>query len=1002
MKRILFFILTCAVAAGADFYVSPDGSDSGSGSLSKPFATLARARDAARESKDAVVHIRGGFYRLDETVVFGVQDSGVSYEAYPGEKPVFSSGVEIGGWKKLADPPAALPEAARGKVWVAEVPRKRFFTLFDTEGLLPRARSAGFEPLVAPSSRKEGSGNAKNMLYFPSGALKNWSNLEDVEIFIRPQHAWIVNILPLAAVDEKAQIARTTIPGTYPLRKRHFERGSDSCWVENVLEALDEPGEWVLNSQEGKLYLWPRDDAPPQGIVVPRLKELIRVEGIIDEKGPKDTPVRNLTFRGLTFMHGERDLWTEDDKGLQHDWDMHDKANALVRLRGAENCTIEQCHFVHSGGGAIRVDLHGQENRIVGNHIEHIGGTGVLLCGYGPGTKDVNRRNLVYNNRIHHVGEIYSHSPGVFVWQSGENRVANNLIHHTPYTGMIISGVMTHFFDRPDARELVRTIRWHEVGGEPTAKTLDEIRQFLHTHDNLIEYNEIHHAMEELGDGNGIYVRGAGAGNVIRRNYIHHLLGKTFMQSAIRTDGGQMDTLIAENLIYKCTAQGITLKLNNRAKNNIIADLIQTRHNGELRPVAYLKLREGPMTGGAIKRNIFYHTGGDATFYDEVREKRFPVMAKAKDGDTDYNLFYCADNPKMSKKTLEKMQLKGIDAHSLAADPLFVDPDNGDFRLKPDSPALKLGFVPFDMSKVGLRDTKNAPRKAATDWDGQSFRDVPYKKVGERELLMDIYLPPGHTSDKAPVIYYVHGGGWSAGSKEKFGQPLMLPVFRQLAEKGFVCVGVSYRLCGKGRDVLMRDCVTDAKDGLRFLKKHAERYGVDPNRIVVWGDSAGGQLAQMLTYAGPDSFPGEGSLAAYGVQPVAGISWYGPSDFTDVDLFKTELSDKKPDRFGERIVGAADSYADNPKAFEEMSPYYWITKGSPPLLLLQGDGDATIPLAHATHLKSKADRIGADVKMVIVKNAGHNWRSAGGNPEPGVEEIQRITAEFAAQHAISK
>jgi acetyl esterase/lipase len=285
------------------------------------------------------------------------------------------------------------------------------------------------------------------------------------------------------------------------------------------------------------------------------------------------------------------------------------------------------------------------------------------------------------------------------------------------------------------------------------------------------------------------------------------------------------------------------------------------------------------------------------------------------------------------------------------------------------------------------------------DWDGQCLRDLPYKQIGDRELLVDIYLPPGVKPERAPVIYYVHGGGWSAGSKEKFGQALMLPVFRRLAAEGFVCVAVGYRLCGKGRDVLMRDCVTDAMDGLRFLKKNAEQYGIDPSRIVVWGDSAGGQIAQVLTYAGPDGFPGDESLAEFGVQPVSGISWYGPSDFTDVDLFKTDLSEKNPDRFGARIVGDAGGYADNPKAFEEMSSYYWIAKDSPPLLLLQGDRDATIPLAHATHLKEKADGIGAEVEMVIVEDAGHNWRSAGGTPAPGVKEIQRITAEFALECA---
>jgi hypothetical protein len=313
--------------------------------------------------------------------------------------------------------------------------------------------------------------------------------------------------------------------------------------------------------------------------MAPRLREFIRVEGRIDKSGPKDTPVRNLRFRDLTFMHGERDRWMEVDSGLQHDWEMHDKANAMLRLRGAENCVIEQCHFVHSGGTAIRVDLHGQENRIIGNHIEHIGGTGVLL-------------------------------------------------------------------------------------------------------------------------------RGAGAGNVIRRNYVHHLLSPTRMQSAIRTDGGQMDTLIAENLIYKCVSQGITLKLNNRAENNIIADLIEARYQGKAIPVSYLKLREGPMTGGAIKRNILYHSGVNADFYSEKMEKRFSVMARAKDSDTNHNIYYCAGDPELSQTVLDKKQREGVDAHSLAVDPLFIDPANGDFRLKPESPALKLGFIPIDISKIGLQRQK--------------------------------------------------------------------------------------------------------------------------------------------------------------------------------------------------------------------------------------------------------------------------------------------------------
>jgi hypothetical protein len=392
-----------------------------------------------------------------------------------------------------------------------------------------------------------------------------------------------------------------------------------------------------------------------------------------------------------------------NDKGLQHDWDMHDKPNAMLRLRGAENCVIEKCHFLQSGGTAIRVDLHGQNNRIQSNHLEHLGSAGILICGYGPGTKDVSHHNLVLNNHIHHVGEVHAHSPGIFLWQSGENRIANNLIHHTPYSGMIISGVMTDFFSKNgNGRELVRTIRCHEVGTQKGKCTLEEVRPFLHSHDNLIEYNEIHHAMEKLNDGNGIYIRGCGAGNIIRRNYIHDLLAPTVMQSAIRTDGGQRDTLISENLIYRCVAQGMQIKLNNRAINNVIADIRPGSHKGEERTPMFLKLYEGPLTGGAHQRNIFYHPGKDVVFYQETKNFRTPVGAFAKDADTNHNIYFCAGNPSLGKSFLTQKQSEGVDKDSLAQDPLFIDPQNGDFRFKPSSPALKLGITPLDLSKVGL------------------------------------------------------------------------------------------------------------------------------------------------------------------------------------------------------------------------------------------------------------------------------------------------------------
>lgn len=508
-------------------------------------------------------------------MVFGLGDSGrgkqtISYAAYPGETPVFSSGRTIKGWKKVTGRLRGLPKVAQGRVYEARV-SGRFFTLFDKEGLLPRSRSNGFFPL---------GGSGRDRLRFPKGQLRNWSNVDDVEIVMRPHHAWIVNILPVVSVDEQTGIAHTAIHTTYPMYRLHYLEDTENTWVENVLEELDEPGEWALNTKKGKVYLWPRSQSP---VVAPQLLELIRVEGRIDHDGPTDVPARNLCFRGLTFVHGERYQLTEDDAGLQHDWDMYDKDNALLRLRGTENCVIERCHFLHSGSGAIRVDLHGIGNTISGNHIEHMGGGGILLCGYGPGTKDVNRRNCVTNNHIHHVGEIYWHSPGIFVWQSG-------------------------------------------------------------------------------------------------------------------------DTLIAGNLIYKCTSQGIILKLNNRCVNNIIADVIGP-------PRGYcIALREGPMTGATIKRNILYSSEEGCTFISELNprgerteDSRGQAIGRARDGDCDYNIYYCAENPRAGQHVLKKSRSDGIDAHSMAVDPLFVNPESGNFSFQPNSPALKMGIVPFDMSKVGLR-----------------------------------------------------------------------------------------------------------------------------------------------------------------------------------------------------------------------------------------------------------------------------------------------------------
>jgi hypothetical protein len=696
----LLFVASSACGAG-EFFVAVDGDDANPGTKTKPFATIERGRDAVRGAKKSVtVYIRGGEYRLAKTVVFSLADSSadgctITYAAFPGEKAVLGSGVAITGWKKW-----------RGKVWVAPIPEglKLFRTLYDGAKRLPRA-SKGFSPTSSPKGKKgypvvNENYDVLRKLEFPKGALRNWANLSDVEVVIRPHNAWVLNILSLESVDEQTGVAMTTIPGTYALNRCvQIRPGGISAWVENVLEALDSPGEWAVNTREGKIYFWPTGERPSDRILAPRLRELIRVEGEIDIPGPTDKSVRGLVFKGLTFTRADRGAWTKDDAGIQHDWEMVDKPDALLRFRGAENCQIVDCTFTNSGGSAIRLDLHCQGNRIAGNEIANIGGAGVLMIGYGPGTKDVNKGNTVENNHIRNIGKIWRHSHAIVAWQSGGNRIANNYIHHCPRKAVCLSGVRPGFFwtGRKGRRECSRTIRRAEVGN--SMKWADIVK-YLHTRDNVVEHNEIHHVLADLGDGAAINVSGAGNGNIIRRNYIHDIENAA-STSCIRTDDAQNGTLVEENIVFRANIGGITPKWENHFVNNFLIDV------GPGGDCIHTAGKWGPYRKSRIERNIMINTGKSERFWGGFRAEH---VGKLKDCTIDRNIYFRPDARDIgAEKFLSALKTNGHDRRSYYRNPLFADYKNADFRFARNSPAIKLGIVPLDLRNVGL--TKDFPKR---------------------------------------------------------------------------------------------------------------------------------------------------------------------------------------------------------------------------------------------------------------------------------------------------
>lgn len=684
-------------------YVTPMGT--GDGSHEKPFGTLEEARDKVRElrlsgeNRNIDVIMNNGTYTLNETFVLNLSDGApdgkvTRYVAAAGSRPIISGGVKIKSWEKS--------DLKNGNIWIARVPWAKgdefFHCLFDGKELLPRAQSKQINiSNKSPKSDYAGELKYKYEFGFESpeneGILKNWVNLEDIELFGKPTREWLVNYLPIQSLSMENKEGKLAIQATY--------RMGGEFYIENSLDHLDTPGEWVLNSKEGLLYYWPKSGVPGENIIAPKLDELIRVEGQSDHsaEGLNEKPVNGIVFDGITFSHADRQVWKTDDIGLQHDWNMWDKANGLLRFRGTKNCEVNNCTFEQSGSDGVRFDLFSQNNTVQNSTFKNLGGTGILLSGYGPGKKDVNKNNKIYNNEISDVGTLFWHSPGIFIWQSGGNHISKNHIYDLGYTGVVISGVRRRFFepifkkmgqDNPygrwsfpkGGRENLGVIRWDEISLESITEW-DSFEPYMHARHNVVEYNEINDCLKRLHDGNAIYLSAHGNGNIIQRNATYnHPAG-----ALIRTDDDSHGVLVIKNICIgsqEPKAQGLTLKGHNVFENNILfnAMLLTGRAGNTADPRS------------PFQKNIVYFTKKDSVFHE-----RLEMFSENLNKNIYYN-----PNIKLAENFIVRERKGMRDTESIAADPLFVNISKGNFAFKKSSPALKLGIEPIsivELRKIG-------------------------------------------------------------------------------------------------------------------------------------------------------------------------------------------------------------------------------------------------------------------------------------------------------------
>jgi acetyl esterase/lipase len=264
----------------------------------------------------------------------------------------------------------------------------------------------------------------------------------------------------------------------------------------------------------------------------------------------------------------------------------------------------------------------------------------------------------------------------------------------------------------------------------------------------------------------------------------------------------------------------------------------------------------------------------------------------------------------------------------------------------------------------------------------REFADVVYAKVGDRELHIDIAVPEDGAGKLHPAVVWIHGGGWKAGTHK-------MNLARSLTDYGCVVASVEYRLSG---EAIFPAQITDCKAAIRFLRAKSKDYGIDPDRIGVWGGSAGGHLVALLgTTAGMKELEGDYGNVGVSSKVQAVCDFYGPADLTVVP--EIAVKKKKPGPVAELLGGKP---TEKPELAKLASPIYFVSRDAPPFLLVHGDKDPLVPIAQSEKFYEALKKAGVDATFIRVKDGGHGFSRSG--IEPTWAEIMKSVREFFDRH----
>ncbi len=495
-----------------EFHVAANGDDANPGTADKPFATIERARDVIRATslrmqQPIVVYIHDGTYWVSKPIEFTAADSGqngfdIIYRAAENESPVFSGGLNVGGWERLPD----------SQLWKAVLSDVKIFRQLYVNG--SRAQRAASRETMKGIGWAAGNYSSSDGIIIPSAKLSGFSRPQDWELHW--VSGWRDMRLPVQGIEMNAD--HRTIWMRQPWYSYALSMGQNNSayhhvipaydnpfYLENALELLDEPGEWYFNPDMHELFYMPRDgeDMNTTNVIIPQTQTLLDVRG--DGVGEE---VHNLAFEGLSFEYAG---WTRANEigtfGIQAQVLIggsggcpacQEMTPAHVQLNFARTIRFERCRFEHLGAAGLHLNNDVNDVTVQGNLFHDIS-DGAIIVGHwehayieDPLREQATHDNLIANNLITSVGAEYWGAPAITAFYVDHLQIIHNEILNVPYTGISLGW------------------GWSGTPDSGTARN------------NLVAYNLIADVTQRASDGGGIYTLGQQPetvieGNVIRR-----------------------------------------------------------------------------------------------------------------------------------------------------------------------------------------------------------------------------------------------------------------------------------------------------------------------------------------------------------------------------------------------------------------------------------------------------------------------------------------------------